>query len=197
MAAVSLEIDDQIKQKWDQIGDANGNINFYITEFVRKPKHALNFFKDGNGGLAELCSVLQEHNNKPLFGILKVVFYDDNQSPYVKFIYFKYVPTRVPVMTKGHLTPRLGKIELQFPVKHLAYMIDEQLDKFDMKHMSIDFDRNTENIVEIDHFEYGPNQTYKWAKKYKVPDMSKVKAQPNENNDDYKDPNDDNNADDQ
>ena len=78
-------------------------------------------------------------------------------------------------MTKGFLTPQLGKIEQAFPVKHLTYLLDEGLDKFDPKHISIDFDRVTENIVEIEYFSYGKDQIYKWGKKVKKPEFANYK----------------------
>eukprot|EP00484_Ammonia_sp_Unknown_P026276 CAMPEP_0197047190 /NCGR_PEP_ID=MMETSP1384-20130603/22716_1 /TAXON_ID=29189 /ORGANISM="Ammonia sp." /LENGTH=186 /DNA_ID=CAMNT_0042479071 /DNA_START=86 /DNA_END=646 /DNA_ORIENTATION=- len=174
---MALEVDPQIAQKWDEICEKNSKINFYIAEFVRKPKKALTFWRDGNGGIDELKAILKENQDKALFGILIVKFYDDNNSEYRKFVWFKYVPTKVPVMTKGQLTPQLGHVENAFPVKHLTYIIDEELDKFDMEHISKDFDRVTENLVEIEYFEYGPNQTYKWAKKVKKPNMNNKKEQ--------------------
>ena len=177
MANPSLIIDETLSQKWDEIGDKDATINFYVAEFVRKPKKALNFFVDGSGGMDELCAILKENTTKALFGILRVMFYDDNESAYTKYVWFKYVPSKVPVMTKGQLTPQLGNVEKAFPLKHLTYILDEDLDKFDMAHISKDFDRITENIVEIQYFEFGPNQTYKWAKKVMPPDMSKKKVQ--------------------
>ena len=91
---MSLVIDDVISQKWDEITAKNSQIDFYVAEFVRKPKKALKFFADGNGGLNELCAILKNNQKKALFGILRVTFFDTNETPYSKFIWFKYVPSQ-------------------------------------------------------------------------------------------------------
>eukprot|EP00490_Sorites_sp_Unknown_P024757 CAMPEP_0114667640 /NCGR_PEP_ID=MMETSP0191-20121206/34878_1 /TAXON_ID=126664 /ORGANISM="Sorites sp." /LENGTH=153 /DNA_ID=CAMNT_0001918721 /DNA_START=303 /DNA_END=764 /DNA_ORIENTATION=+ len=58
-------------------------------------------------------------------------------------------------MTKGQLTPEQGKIDAEFPVKHITYQLDETLNKFDEYYISVDFDRVSENIVQIEYFDFG------------------------------------------
>jgi len=119
---------------------------------------------EGEGGLAEIGQQLKQYPDRAIFGVIKVKFFDEmatkKGSPYVKFIYFRFLGTKVNVMTKGFLTPRLGSIDDVFPVKHLSYDIDENLTKFDQKTIANDFLRVSDNKVEASSFDFGPNQIY-------------------------------------
>jgi len=135
------------------------------VEFKKSNKTvSLDFMAEGEGGLQEVSQKLKQCADKAVFGLVKVKFYDEmaqkKGSPYIKFIYFRFLGTKVGVMTKGFLTPRLGSVDEIFPVKHLSYDIDENLTKFDQKSIATDFLRVSDNKVEASSFDFGPNQTY-------------------------------------
>lgn len=140
----------------------------------------LELLDQGEGGLQEVCEKLRQFSDKAIFGLLKVKFFDEmatkKGSPYVKFIYFRFLGSKVSVMTKGFVTPRLGAIDDIFPVKHLSYDIDENLTKFDQKSIANDFLRVSDNKVEASSFDFGPQQTY-YAQSEKVVNTNK-KPQP-------------------
>lgn len=88
---MTLKVAPDISKQWESICADDSNINFLITEFQRKNKKcSLVLSKVGDGGLNELKSIFSQSRSKALFGILRVVFYDEKRCPYVKFVYFKF-----------------------------------------------------------------------------------------------------------
>jgi len=160
-----IKIDPQITEKWEKLSKGKTEANWMAVEFKKANKDtALELMAQGEGGLEEISQKLKQLPDKAIFGVVKVKFYDEiaaqKGSPYVKFIYFRYLGSKVGVMTKGFLTPRLGQIDDIFPVKHLSYDIDENLTKFDQKTIANDFLRVSDNKVEASTFDFGPNQSY-------------------------------------
>jgi len=163
--ANKMKIDPEIQKSWEKLSKGKTEANWVAVEFKKVNKDtSLELMGQGEGGLDEISQKLQQFPEKVIFGVIKVKFYDEmaaqKGSPYVKFIYFRFLGTKVSVMTKGFLTPRLGSIDELFPVKHLSYDIDENLTKFDQKSIATDFLRVSDNKVEASSFDFGPNQVY-------------------------------------
>lgn len=195
---MAVTVDPQIVEGWDQISKGKTQANWIAAEFKKTNKNfGLELFGQGEGGLNELSQKLTQLPDRVIFGILKVKFYDEKNSPYVKFVYFRFLGSKVGVMTKGALTPRLGAIDNAFPVKHISYDIDENLQKFDQKSIATAFLRVTENMVEPSRFEFGPQQIYYLQNaKNKAPASNKkeeVKQEEPEPQNDYNNNNDNNN----
>jgi len=163
--ANKMKIDPEIQKSWEKLSKGKTEANWVAVEFKKVNKDtSLELMGQGEGGLDEISQKLQQYPEKVIFGVIKVKFYDEmaaqKGSPYVKFIYFRFLGSKVSVMTKGFLTPRLGSIDELFPVKHLSYDIDENLTKFDQKSIATDFLRVSDNKVEASSFDFGPNQVY-------------------------------------
>jgi len=160
-----MSMDPKISESWEKLGKGKTDINWMAAEFKKANKTCgLELLGEGTGGLSEISQQLKSCSDKAVFGLVKVKFYDEmatkKGTPYVKFIYFRFLGSKVSVMTKGFLTPRLGSIDDSFPVKHLSYDIDENLTKFDQKSIANDFLRVSDNKVDASTFDFGPNQIF-------------------------------------
>lgn len=178
----NMKIDPQIQETWEKLSKGKTEINWIAAEFKKSNKNCgLDLMDQGEGGLLEVCNKLKQYSDKAIFGLLKVKFFDEmaakKGSPYVKFIYFRFLGSKVSVMTKGFLTPRLGAIDDIFPVKHLSYDIDENLTKFEQKSIANDFLRVSDNKVEASSFDFGPQQIY-YSQNEKVVNTNKKPQAP-------------------
>ena len=114
---MSLNVDPQVSETWQAMAKHTTEDNWMLSEFtMQEKKPTLAFYASGSGGINEMREKLGEHNNKALFGLLKVLFYDAKNAGYEKFIYVRYLGSKIKVMTKGRLTPNMGKIDDCFPV---------------------------------------------------------------------------------
>mmetsp|Transcript_9793 Transcript_9793/g.12212 ORF Transcript_9793/g.12212 Transcript_9793/m.12212 type:complete len:208 (+) Transcript_9793:45-668(+) len=174
----NLLISKEVEDKWKAIiNPKKVTINWFLAEFIRgKKKHKLVMFKSGKKGFSELISVLGPINNKALFGSLRITLNDKDGKAYTKFIYLRYLGSKVSVMVKGQLTPCLGSIDDVFGIKHIQYDIDEDLNSFNKQNIAKQFDRVSENIVSVDYYDFGDNEPYKLQAEQLVASIKPLKV---------------------
>merc|ERR1712157_28509 len=120
---------DEAQDMWRKISAKKGSdINWYILKLNGKVGTTtdLTLVKEGSGGAAEIVECLKEYEKSIMFGILKCITTDDAMSVRGKFIYIRFVGSKVKTMSKAKLTPSLGKIDDHFPCKHLTVDINEK-----------------------------------------------------------------------
>jgi len=113
---------------WRRISAKNqSEINWYLMKLDGKvgATSDLAFVQEGSGGAAEMVEFLKDKAKNIMFGLLMCVTTDDSKSVRGKFIYLRVVGSKVKMMSKAKLTPTLGKIDDQFPCKHLTLDINE------------------------------------------------------------------------
>merc|ERR1712154_112487 len=120
---------DEGLEMWKKISAKKGSeINWYLMKLKGKVGKStdLTFVKEGSGGAAEIVEFLKEHEKSIMFGLLKCITTDDGKSVRGKFIYIRFIGSKVKTMSKAKLTPSLGKIDDNFPCKHLTVDITEK-----------------------------------------------------------------------
>eukprot|EP01084_Bolivina_argentea_P247935 414762_1 len=115
--------------------------------------------KAGKGGLNELIDVMKTEKENIVFFLLRVNTYDNESSVRAKFVYGRYVGTSVKFMAKAKLTPNLGTIADQFPVKHLSKDCDEEMKDWTPEKLSKEFLR-IGGAHKPSKYDYGPNAVY-------------------------------------
>jgi flagellar biosynthesis GTPase FlhF len=140
---------------WKGLSKDNNVFNWYILTVDGKQN--LEYVSRGNGGLKEMHSFLKGKKKELYFGLLRVNSIDKSKAKRAKFVYVRYVGSEVPVMKKAKVTPSLGKIGEQFPVKHLSLDLDENLTKFDSQSLMKEFLR-VGGGEKLEKYEFGPGQ---------------------------------------
>jgi hypothetical protein len=140
---------------WKGISKENNIFNWYILTVDNKQN--LEYVSRGNGGLKELITQLKGKKKELYFGLLRVNSIDKNKAKRAKFVYIRYVGSEVPVMKKAKVTPALGKIGNEFPVKHLSLDLNEDLVHFDAPSLMKEFLR-VGGGEKLEKYEFGPNQ---------------------------------------
>jgi len=146
----------------EDIYSDNPSFNWFTTKLVDpvKIKTAdLKVDRAGKGGLNELVDYMKTQDTEIVFFILRVNSYDDESSVRAKFVYGRYVGSKVKFMSKAKLTPNLGAIADQFAVKHLSKDADEEMKEFTPEKLSKEFLR-IGGAHKPSKYEYGPNATY-------------------------------------
>lgn len=96
-----------------------------------KGKDGLEVIYVGNGGLNELKQRLANHRRDIMFFLLLVNTTDDGGSSRAKYIYGRFMGSKVNFMEKAKVTVRLGEIAEQFKVKHLSMDANESMHDWD------------------------------------------------------------------
>mmetsp|Transcript_266 Transcript_266/g.379 ORF Transcript_266/g.379 Transcript_266/m.379 type:complete len:213 (+) Transcript_266:144-782(+) len=153
----------------NSIGDAcqdlysdNASFNWFTTKLkdpVKIKTAELVLDKVGTGGLTELKQVLANEKGHIIFFLLRVNTYDNEQSVRAKFVYGRFVGTGVKFMAKAKLTPNLGAIADQFPVKHLSKDCDEEMKDWNPEKLSKEFLR-IGGAHKPSKYEYGPDAVF-------------------------------------
>eukprot|EP01084_Bolivina_argentea_P129080 228040_1 len=73
-----------------------------------------------------MMEFLKTQEKAILFCLLKCTTTDDSKSVRGKFIYLRFIGSKVGAMVKAKLTPTLGKIDDNFPCKHLTLDLNEK-----------------------------------------------------------------------
>merc|ERR1712130_587249 len=136
------------------------SINWYILKLDGKVGKTtkLTLVKEGNGGAEEIVDFLKDHPKSMMFGLLKSITTDNAMSVRAKFIYLRFIGSGVKTMTKAKLTGSIGKIDDQFPCKHLTIDINEKCaDDLSPKKMAKELLR-VGGAHKPDKIEFGPNQ---------------------------------------
>ena len=68
-----------------------------------------------------------DKEDKLLFGLLRVASGDKGGSMREKFIYVRFVGSKVSASRKARMTTSMGKCDAAFPLKHLSYDLAEDL----------------------------------------------------------------------
>jgi len=155
----NVQFNDELsgEECWKTLSRDNPPFNWYLMTVDNK--QSLTYVSRGSGGLKEVSNFLRAKKTELFFGLLRVNSLDEGGSKRAKFIYMRFVGTEVPVMKKAKVTPSLGKIGEQFPVKHLSLDLNEDLSHFDVESLSKEFLR-VGGAHKPDKYEYGPNQMY-------------------------------------
>jgi len=141
---------------WRAVSADPPSINWYL--FTVDKKLDLTFKQAGQNGLKEFINVLKSSSAELLFGLLRVNTNDrGGTSMRAKFVFVRFVGSKVGVMQKAKLTPKLGKIGDAFPVKHLSYDLNEEVTNFTIEALS-------KEMVRVggvhESFDFGPDQIY-------------------------------------
>eukprot|EP01084_Bolivina_argentea_P005851 11056_1 len=145
---------------WKKLSKQESSINWYLLKLDGKPGKTTNltFVKEGDGGAAEIADFLKEESKAVYFGLLKCVTTDDSKSVRGKFIYLRFIGSGVKSITKAKLTTSLGKIDDQFPCKHLSLDINEKCaDDLTPKKLAVELLR-VGGAHKPDKMNFGPNQ---------------------------------------
>eukprot|EP01083_Nonionella_stella_P157397 511010_1 len=145
---------------WKKLSKQESSINWYLLKLDGKPGKTTNltFVKEGDGGAAEIADFLKEESKAVYFGLLKCVTTDDSKSVRGKFIYLRFIGSGVKSITKAKLTTSLGKIDDQFPCKHLSLDINEKCaDDLTPKKLAVELLR-VGGAHKPDKMVFGPNQ---------------------------------------
>merc|ERR1719410_2724951 len=113
---------------WQKISAKDqSEINWYLMKLAGKVGATtdLEFVAEGNGGAKEIVEFLTDKKKEIYFGLLMCVTTDDAQSVRGKFIYLQVIGSGVKMMQKAKLTPSMGKIDDNFPCKHLTLRLSE------------------------------------------------------------------------
>merc|ERR1712048_119837 len=105
-----------VKDACDDIYSDKPSFNWFTTK-LKDPKlkdTTLLVDQVGTGGLNELKQVVGGQADSILFFMLRVNTYDDESSSRAKFIYGRFVGSKVKFMQKAKLTPQLGAMADQF-----------------------------------------------------------------------------------
>ena len=147
-----------VDEAWKAISKKSGvKFNWFMFNLTKKLK--LKFNQAGRGGLAECKAFLQTQSKTLLFGLLRVESTDRGGSKRAKFIFVRFVGSAVPFMQKAKLTPQLGKIEDQFPVKHMSLDLDENTISFEIEPLAKEFLR-IGGAHKPDAYVFGPGQKF-------------------------------------
>jgi len=142
---------------WKAICTDTPSINWYL--FGVDKKLDLTFKQAGQKGLEELTNLLKTCSNDLLYGLLRVNSNDKGGSKRAKFVYIRFVGSKVGFMQRAKMTPNLGKIGNAFPVKHLTYDLTEDLSNFTVGIVSKEMLR-VGGAHKPDSFDFGPNQVH-------------------------------------
>jgi len=140
---------------WKGVSRDDNAFNWYLLTVDKSQK--LEYVSRGNGGLKELQVYLKNKDTEVYFGLLRVNSVDKNKSKRAKFVHIRFIGTKVPVMKKAKLTPSLGKIGQEFPVKHLTFDLNEELVHFDANNLLKEFLR-VGGGEKTEKYEFGPGQ---------------------------------------
>jgi len=124
-----------------------------------KGAKALEIHAVGTGGLNELKEKMAECAGDIIFFQLRVDTYDDSGSKRAKFIYGRFVGTKVKFMQKAKLTTNLGAIADMFQVKHLSKDCDENMKDWDPETLGKEF-LKIGGAHKPDKYVFGPNAVF-------------------------------------
>jgi len=113
----------------------------------------------GTGGLNELVQKMKGMEKDIAFFMLRCNTFDNEGSERAKFIYGRFVGTKVPFMTKAKMTPNLGAIADQFQVKHLSKDADESMKDWTPEHLAKEFLR-IGGAHKPSKYDFGANAVY-------------------------------------
>ena len=133
---------------WKKLSKKGSSINWYCLKLSGNVGSTsdLEFVQEGEGGASEIVQFLGDKEKNIMFILMKCITTDDAKSVRAKFIYLRCVlcvcadvdamshniffdrvlGSKVGMMKKAKLTPSLGKIDDQFPCKHLTMDISEK-----------------------------------------------------------------------
>eukprot|EP01084_Bolivina_argentea_P021154 39287_1 len=134
-------IPESISQACEKLCSDNPSFNWFTTKLVdpKVKKADLKMDRIGYGGLNEIKKYLAAQKEHIVFFLFRVKTFDADGSVRSKFIYGRYVGSRVKFMAKAKLTPNLGAIADQFPTKHLSCDYDEEMKDFSPEKLSKGF----------------------------------------------------------
>jgi len=155
-----LPATEEVEAAWVDICGDNPSKNWYCCGLQGQGKNQqLEIVSSGSDGLKELSEFLKAGTDKLYFALLRVEAKDQSNSVRAKFVYIRFVGTKVNVMLKAKLTPNLANIASHFPVKHLTIDLTEELTNFDVEALSREFLR-VGGAHKPDSYVYGPDQEY-------------------------------------
>jgi len=125
----------------DDLYSDNPTFDYFYCTLVNAKKGLpdLQVEKSAKGGLPALVQEMQASAELIIFFLLRVNTYDDEGSSRAKFIYGRFVGSKVKFMQKAKLTPNLGQIADQFAVKHLSKDADEDMKDFTSEKLAKEF----------------------------------------------------------
>ena len=147
---------------WKDISKNSKNtINWYACRLKGKTSDLIVDGK-GNGGINELKEYLSkpERKKQVRFVILRVNSLDNHGSVRAKFIFFKFLGSKVNKMTKAGLISKMGNIEMNFKVRHLIVDLDESLQRLDVERLAKEFLR-VGGAHKPDRYDFGGDTIYK------------------------------------
>jgi len=143
---------------WEIICKDNPSLNWYAALVTKKQQ--LEFQRAGNGGLKELSQYLTSQSSNIILALLRVNSNDKGGSKRAKFVFAKFIGSKVPFMQKAKLTPNLGRLCDRFPVKHLTFDVTDDLANFSEKILVKEFLR-VGGAHKPDSYDFGPGQVHK------------------------------------
>jgi flagellar motor protein MotB len=147
-----------IDSAWDIICKDTPSINWYGA--IVNKKQQLEYDTAGNGGLSEMISYLQGKPSNIVLALLRVNSNDKGGSKRAKFVFVKFIGSKVPFMQKAKLTPNLGRLCERFPVKHLTFDVTDDMSNFNVKILVKEFLR-VGGAHKPDSYDFGPGQIQK------------------------------------
>ena len=125
----------------------------------KKANGKLKFDKCGNDGISELQTYLKDQADQIIFALLRVNSLDKSNSIRAKFVFFRFLGSKVGVMTKAKLNPQKETIQNQFPVRHMDVNISEDLKGCDIESLSKEFLR-IGGAHKPDKYDYGGGKIF-------------------------------------
>merc|ERR1712228_351954 len=161
----NVDVPASLKAAQDDIYSDNNTISWFTTKLV-DPKlkdTTLKMDQAGNGGLNELKDVMAKEADNIVFFMLRVNTYDAESSVRAKFVYGRFVGSKVKFMQKAKLTPCLGAMADQFQVKHLSKDCDETMKDWTPEKLAKEFLR-IGGAHKPSKYDFGPNAVYEVSK---------------------------------
>lgn len=139
----------------------NPQQNYVVAKLTdsSKGKDGLEAIYVGTGGLNELKEKLADHEKDIMFFLLLVNTVDEEGSSRAKFLYGRFVGSKVPFMQKAKLTPQLGDIADQFQVKHVSMDADEEMKGWQPEALAKEFLR-IGGAHKPSQYVFGPDAVY-------------------------------------
>jgi len=166
VAAYDGNMPQSVSDACNDIYSDNPSFNWFSTKLVDpnlKKDIDLTMDKVGTGGLNELVQAMRGEEDNIVFFLLRCDTTDEEGSSRAKFVYGRFVGTKIKFMQKARLTPNLGALADKFQVKHLSKDADEAMKGWTAAELAKEFLR-IGGAHKPNKFNFGPGAVFEVEK---------------------------------